>query len=111
MAGNGTSNSGNAHCGFGGDNVGGAARCGMLGGTPNSGVGHAMSIEISGTSGFWLTALSGTAAFFGAAFCGVACAAATSAASGAAFSAAVFRETDFSITRSAGFGAGGRWIG
>src|ERR1700678_2178662 len=100
MVGNGTSNSGNAHCGGVGGTVAGAARCGMLGGTPNSGVGHAMSIEISGTSGFWLTALSWTAAFFGAALCG--------AASGAAFSAAIFCETDFSIVRSAGFGAADR---
>ena len=54
-----------------GGKVAGAARSGMLGGTPNSGVGHAMSMEISGTSALALTATSGTAAFGGTAFSGV----------------------------------------
>ena len=71
-----------------------AARIGALGGTPNSGVGHAMSMEISGASVLRLAALCGTA------LCGAAFSAATAAASGAGFSAAIFCETDFSMTRS-----------
>ena len=125
--GNGTSNSGSSHCAAATATVdvsfliagaiaagGDAARAalgGMLGGTTNSGVGHAMSMEISGTSALTLGALRVAGALCGAAFCGAAfCAAfsaaataASSASTGAGCCAAIFCETDFSITRSAGF--------
>src|ERR1700744_1173928 len=138
MVGKGTSNSGNAHCNLvatetgagdgslltaAGVDVGDAARDGMLGGTPSSGVGHAMSIDISGISVLGRTSASETAAFGGAAFC---CAvggggavgglagsvavggAAFAAISGAAFSAAIFCETDLSTIRPAAFCTVGR---
>ena len=106
-----------------GGGVGGAARNGMLGGTPNSGVGHAMSIDISGVSVLGRTSSSETAAFGGAAFCravgggaavgGLAASVAVWGAafapiSGPAFSAAIFCETDFSTSRPAALCIDGR---
>src|ERR1700744_3559662 len=125
MVGKGTSNSGNAHCNLvatetgagdgslltaAGVDVGDAARDGMLGGTPSSGVGHAMSIDISGISVLGRTSASETAAFGGAAFCFAVGGggAAFAAISGAAFSAAIFCETDLSTIRPAAFCTVGR---